>query len=84
MISNPKRVAIIKALENEPLFVGEIYKKTGMKQAICSQMLIQLKQAGILKSEKTGTKILYQLADQMIINLIVIGETIAYNNAKRN
>lgn len=76
MLGNEKRIAIIKALAEKPLFVREIQRKTKMKQAECSSSLLLLKAAGLVKSTRTGTSISYELADYKLIDLVDYAEKI--------
>lgn len=79
-LGNDKRIAIIKALDEKPLFVNQIQAATNMRQAECSQVLIQLKAAGILISDKRGTSVLYCLADRKPLELIKLAES--FSNGK--
>lgn len=74
-LGNEKRIAIIKALDERPLFVNQIQEATKMKQAECSQILIQLKAAGLLISDKRGTSVLYCLTDRKPLELIKLAES---------
>lgn len=50
--------------------VTEIYQALDIPQAIASQHLITLKDRGILKSSKVGTKIYYALAIPQLMKII--------------
>lgn len=83
-LGNERRIAIIKALAEKPLFVHEIMRKTKMKQADCSQVLSKLRLAGMLECTKTGTLVSYKLADLAVLNVIKLVEEISFYNGGNN
>ena len=75
VLSHPKRLAIVDLLgkmkgKEQQLSVTEIYQALDLPQAIASQHLITLKDRGVLKSNKVGTKIYYSLAVPQLLKVI--------------
>ena len=76
VLSHPKRLAIVDLLgkgkgnKEQSLSVTEIYQALDIPQAIASQHLITLKDRGVLKSSKVGTKIFYSLAVPQLLKII--------------
>lgn len=70
-IAHPVRIAIIELLDSDgPSSVSDIFEKLGIEQASASHHLNILKNRGILKSVRTGKKIIYSL------NNLIIGEIV--------
>ncbi|WP_254244895.1 ArsR/SmtB family transcription factor [Hymenobacter sp. BRD67] len=75
VLSHPKRLAIVDLLgksktKDHQMSVTEIYQALDIPQAIASQHLITLKDRGVLKSSKLGTKIYYSLAVPQLLKII--------------
>lgn len=75
VLSHPKRLAIVDLLgksksKEHQMSVTEIYQALDIPQAIASQHLITLKDRGVLKSNKIGTKIYYALAVPQLMKVI--------------
>jgi DNA-binding transcriptional ArsR family regulator len=75
VLSHPKRLAIVDLLgksktKDHQMSVTEIYQALDIPQAIASQHLITLKDRGVLKSSKVGTKIYYSLAVPQLLKII--------------
>ena len=71
LLANEHRLIILCALTNGPLTVGEIHKcSPRITASALSQHLSQLKNAGILASEKQGMSVVYWIRDQRVIALI--------------
>lgn len=75
VLSHPKRLAIVDLLgksktKDHQMSVTEIYQALDIPQAIASQHLITLKDRGVLKSSKIGTKIYYSLAVPQLLKII--------------
>ena len=78
VLSHPKRLAIVDLLgklkggkdKDQQMSVTEIYQALDLPQAIASQHLITLKDRGVLKSNKIGTKIYYALAVPQLMKVI--------------
>lgn len=59
-ISEPKRLAILKALQKE-CCVGQLWKRLGLSQNLTSHHLKVLKEAKLIEAERRGLKIVYKI-----------------------
>lgn len=70
-MAHPLRIAIIEMLDKKgPLSVSDIFVKLEIEQASASHHLNILKTRGILKSERTGKKIIYSLNNEIIGEIV--------------
>jgi len=70
-IAHPLRIAIIELLDEKgPLSVSDIFEKLDIRQANASHHLSILKNKGILKSERLGKKIIYNLNNEVIGEIV--------------
>lgn len=70
VLANQKRLEIIQLLSGTQLSVNEMVEMLGIPQANLSQHLSPMRRAGLLKVNRIGTKVYYQLADQRIADLV--------------
>lgn len=68
-LSEPGRLALLDALRNGELTVGELTAKTGLGQANASRHLQQLHALGFLRRRKQGVFVHYALRDRSILQL---------------
>lgn len=69
-IAHPIRLAIVEALDHhDSLSVSELMKETNTEQSLLSHHLIKMKDKGVLKSERRGKSIYYELTDKHITNI---------------
>ena len=66
------RMKIVRTLQGGPLCVCVLNENVEFSQSNLSQHLKILKDAGILKSEKDGLRIIYSIKDDEVKNLIEI------------
>lgn len=64
--SNPTRIKILFALKHRKLTVSEISEMLSMSQSAISHQLHELKLARLVKFEKQGRKVIYELDDDHI------------------
>lgn len=65
-LSNPTRIKILFALKQKALSVTEITHILKMSQSAISHQLKELKMARLVKHQKKGREIIYELADDHI------------------
>jgi DNA-binding transcriptional ArsR family regulator/YHS domain-containing protein len=80
ILANQKRLEIIQLLSNTQLSVNEMVEMLGIPQANLSQHLSPMRRAGLLKVNRVGTKVYYQLADQRIADLVLSVRELLINN----
>jgi DNA-binding transcriptional ArsR family regulator len=69
VLSEPSRLVLLQTLHNGPLTVSELVKACHMKQANVSKHLGLLYDHHLVKRERDGISIRYQIADPMIFAL---------------
>ena len=69
VLSESSRLALLQALHAGPLTVNELVAATGMKQANVSKQLAILHDNHLVKREREGTSIRYEIADPMVFSL---------------
>ena len=80
--ADPSRLAIMEALRNTPLNVGEIVEATGLSQSNISNHLGCLRDCGLVASEQRGRFTYYRLADDRIDSLLRLAEELLSDVAK--
>lgn len=71
LLANEHRLLILCALIQEPMSVGKIHDFTpNISSSALSQHLSQLKAAGILRSDKQGMNVIYQIQDENVLGLM--------------
>jgi len=78
-LAHPIRIKIVRTLRDGPLCVCTLNENVDFSQSNLSQHLKILKDAGILKSEKEGIRILYSIKDDEVKNVLDITDKIIRN-----
>lgn len=68
IMSNPRRVRILRLLETGELSVGEIVEKTGLRKAAVSQNLAPMRKLGLVVFRRDGQKIFYSLRATKVVS----------------
>ena len=58
-LSDPTRSSVMIMLHNKPKYVSEIIKKLKIEPTLLSHHLAVLRDAGLVKSERDGKKVVY-------------------------
>jgi DNA-binding transcriptional ArsR family regulator len=69
VLSEPSRLVLLQALQQGPLTVSELMETCAMKQANVSKHLGVLHTHQLVKREREGTSVRYEIADPMIFAL---------------
>ncbi|HTJ00925.1 MAG TPA: metalloregulator ArsR/SmtB family transcription factor [Dongiaceae bacterium] len=69
VLAEPSRLMLLQALRDGPLTVTELVAASRMKQANVSKHLAVLHQHHLVKRERAGITIRYEIADPMIFSL---------------
>lgn len=70
-LAHPVRLCIVKGLvSNGPCNVSNMHSCLNLPQSTVSQHVSKLKSAGIIKGERKGTEIIYEISDPQIKALI--------------
>ena len=73
-LSDQSRLAILEALRNGPLPVGQIVEATGLSQSNVSNHLRCLSDCGLVAGEQEGRFVYYRLGDQRIETLLRLAD----------
>ena len=79
---DPSRLAILEALRNGPLTVGEIVKETGLSQSNASNHLACLRECGLVVSEQNWRYVTYHLSDDRVGELLELAESLLADVAR--
>ena len=69
-LSEPSRLVLLHALREGPLTVSELVEASGMKQANVSKHLGLLYEHRLVKRQREGIWIRYEVSDPMVFELI--------------
>ncbi len=69
-LSDPARLRIISFLRNSGKCVNDITEKTGMLQPSVSRHLKILKERGIVKESRLGSRRIYRITDPRIFKIV--------------
>jgi len=69
VLSESSRLALLQLLHAGPQTVNQLVKASGMKQANVSKQLAILHDHHLVKREREGTSIRYEIADPMVFSL---------------
>lgn len=70
------RLSILATLRNRPLTVTEIIEVTGLSQSNTSNHLSCLKDCGLVVSHQEGRRVIYELSDPRIAQLLDLADLI--------
>jgi DNA-binding transcriptional ArsR family regulator len=68
-LAEPSRLALLQLLRNGPLTVNELVAASGMKQANVSKHLAVLHSHHLVRRERAGILVRYEMADTVIFSL---------------
>ncbi len=80
--ADPSRLAILQALREGPLSVGEIVNATGLSQPNASNHLRCLNECGPAIGEQRGRHVHYRLSDPRIARLLVLADELLTGAAR--
>ncbi|MFT8424957.1 MAG: metalloregulator ArsR/SmtB family transcription factor [Liquorilactobacillus sp.] len=78
LLSNPKRLQLLKLLENHKLSVTDIVQILGLEQSVVSHQLAILKQHQLVSSQRVGKLNYYQL--DVINEMLEVGKSMVNKN----
>lgn len=72
-LSHPARIRVLEILSanGQPTGVGEILTETGIEPTLLSQHLAVLKRHGVVRAERVGNAVFYELAHPSVAELLV-------------
>lgn len=69
-MSHPVRLQIVDFLSSGEKCVSEIVDAVGGKQSITSQQLNMMRDKGVLRSSRKGTKVYYEIENKNVLKLL--------------
>lgn len=72
VMGHPVRLQILDMLRQGETCVCHIERALNKRQAYISQQLMTLRDAGLVDSRKDGLQVYYRIADEQIIDLLVL------------
>jgi ArsR family transcriptional regulator len=83
-ISEPNRIHLLYAIHEEPRNVNNLAETVNISQSAASRHLKVLKERGLIIAQRDGNQVIYQLADERIINALdILRELMLDNLAQR-
>jgi len=76
-LSHPTRLSIVRKLADGKVCVQKFVKELGIRQPNVSQHLAVLRQCGLVKSKREGSKVCYYLEHQGLAEVIDFARNIA-------
>lgn len=80
--SDPSRLAIVEALREGPLTVGDIVQATGLSQSNASNHLACLRECGLVIATQQGRFVSYALSDGRIEQLLSLADELLADVAR--
>jgi DNA-binding transcriptional ArsR family regulator len=78
--SDPTRILILYALNEQPQNVTELVNQLGANQSTVSRHLKVLRDHGLVQTTRQGVSITYTLADTRLINALDILRSVLHDN----
>lgn len=83
-LAHPTRLFIVNELANGKRCVCDLTEMVGVDASTISRHLSVLKNAGLVKDEKVGTMVFYDLVTPCILNFFNCIETVMRANAEKH
>lgn len=80
--SDSSRLAILEALRQGALTVGEIVEETGLSQSNASNHLACLRDCGLVVARQDGRFVYYELSDKRVAQLLRLADELLADVAK--
>jgi len=72
LLSEPARLQLLCELRNTPCDVQTLMERTGFSQSHLSRQLGQLSQAGLVRSERQGQRLIFHADDPLVDDLCAL------------
>jgi ArsR family transcriptional regulator, cadmium/lead-responsive transcriptional repressor len=69
-LADPSRLGVLEALRDGPLPVGEVVTRTSLSQPSVSMHLACLAECGLVRWQRRGRFVDYEIADKRVIRLL--------------
>ncbi len=82
-LSHPMRIYFLQKLKEKPWCVCELAEEAGIPKSAASKHLSQLKDAGLVDDEKSGTRVEYRLTAPCVLDLAACAEGTVLSNRRK-
>lgn len=69
-LADPKRLMLITVLRDGPRTVGELCAELDLPQANVSQHLAILRERGVVRAERSGSRVIYELRGEKVVQAL--------------
>jgi ArsR family transcriptional regulator len=69
-LADPRRILILYALSERPYNVGELAEELKISQPATSRHLMILRERGMVTAQRNGQAVIYQLADERVVQAL--------------
>lgn len=83
-LANPVRLKIINTLRTKKMSASDLLKIIKTNKVILSQHMAILTEKGVVKAERSGKNVFYQLSDPQIIKACDIMRKVLIKNLEKN
>ncbi len=82
-LSHPMRIYFLQKLKEKPWCVCELAEEAGIPKSAASKHLSQLKDAGLVDDEKSGTRVEYRITAPCVLDLAACAEGTVLSNRRK-
>ncbi len=83
-LADPKRIALLYAMREEPITVGQLAEALSLPQATVSRHLKVLRDRGIVIAQREGTNVYYSVSNKKILRAVdLLREVLSEHLAQR-
>lgn len=75
-LGHPSRVRILELLAERDMSVAELMPEVGIEASNLSQQLAVLRRAGLVTGVRSGSRVLYRLADHQVAELLAVARVL--------
>lgn len=82
-LAHPVRIHFLEKLKEKPWCVCELAAEAGIPKSAASKHLSQLKEAGLVDDEKTGTRVEYRITAPCVLEMASCAEGTVLENRRK-
>lgn len=75
-MGHPARIRILEVLSGGPRSVSDLQPEVGLEASHLSQQLAVLRKAGVVRSDRQGSSMIYSVTDPQIFELLSVAKQI--------
>ena len=82
-LAHPMRIYFLEKLKEQSWCVCDLAAEAGIPKSAASKHLTQLKEAGLVDDEKTGTQVRYTLTAPCVLEMAACAEGTVFQNRRK-